>query len=443
MTVKSSSAAILHKIAMPRRPELDALRGLFLVWMTLTHLPTRMSDVVNTPFGFVSSADGFVFLSAMLVSTIYLRQSNGDHDVLRNKLWKRALRVYIYHVILLAVAFTVIATIAVTHHRVALTNLLNFYIAHPFVAVIGSLLLIYCPPLLDILPMYVLFLLMSPFVLYAAMKRGWTTVVSGSLLVWLAAQFGLRVVAHNFVVRVTHLPIPLQETGAFDLFSWQWIWISGMWIGARSAEGKNPLSYITGKWTVLCGALCIFFIAVRHAWLGPNLTPEHFGYALDKWRIGPLRLVNLVACAGVIYWLRKYVKKLVSHEPFLTLGAASMEVFCTHLLFVFVGLALLYNEVPMLHGIYAILLLTATFSGLLFVATRQVRKKQDERRARKAAEAAESGTNHANTPEPSSMERTHLEMDNATTLDRTEGELDIAPDGTAAIVQGSSFKRVS
>ncbi len=442
MTVKSSSAAILKKVAMPRRPELDALRGLFLVWMTLTHLPTRMSDVVNTPFGFVSSADGFVFLSAMLVSTIYLRQSGGDHDILRQKLWKRALRVYIYHLVLLAVAFTVIATIAVTKHRVALTNLLDFYIAHPFVAIIGSLLLIYCPPLLDILPMYVLFLLMSPFVLYAAMKRGWTVVVSGSLLVWLAAQFGLRVFAHNIVVRVTHLPIPLQETGAFDLFSWQWIWISGMWIGARSAEGKNPLSYITGKWTVLCAALCIFFIGVRHVWFGPNLTPEHFGYALDKWRIGPLRLVNLVACAGVIYWLRKYVKKLVSHEPFLTLGAASMEVFCTHLLFVFVGLALLYNEVPQLHGIYAMLLLTATFSGLLFVASRQVRKKQEERRARKAAEAANMQTASEAAGQPQPTQSTALQLEATTPMDAT-GDLAIAPDGTAAIVPTHSLKCVS
>jgi hypothetical protein len=386
MNVRTSSSAILHKIAMPRRPELDALRGLFLVWMTLTHLPTRMSDVVNTPFGFVSSADGFVFLSAMLVSQIYLRQAAGDHEVLRQKLWRRAARVYVYHVMLLVVAFTVIAAIAVTKHRVALTNLLDFYIAHPVVAIVGSLLLIYCPPLLDILPMYVIFLLMSPFVLYTAMKRGWTVVVCGSWLVWLAAQFGLRVFVHNIVVKVTHLPIPLQETGAFDLFSWQWIWISGMWIGARSAEGHNPLSRIRGGWVVLCGTLCLFFIGVRHAWLGPYLTTEHFGYTLDKWRIGPLRMVNLVACAGVVYWVRGPLTKLVSREPFMTLGAASMEVFCTHLLFVFVGLALLYNEVPQLHGIYAMILLTATFAGLIFVASRQVQKKQAERRARKALE---------------------------------------------------------
>jgi len=339
-----------------------------------------MSDVVNTPFGFVTSADGFVFLSAMLVSQIYLHQSGGDPDVLRTKLWKRALKVYLYHVFMLGVVFTVVAAVAVTSHRVALYNLLNFYLAHPVVAVIGSVFLIYCPPLLDILPMYVIFLVLSPSVLFVAMRRGWHVVVSGSLLIWLLAQFGLRVVVHNLLVRVTHLPIPLQETGAFDLFSWQWIWVAGMWVGARSAEGQNPLRRIQGGWVVACAVICVFCIGVRHSWLGPHLTTAAMGMSVDKWRIGPLRLINLMACAGVVYWLRKYVKMLVSHEPFLTLGAASMEVFCTHLLFVFVGLALLYGEVPQLHGIWAIALLAVTFAGLLFVATRRVRQSTAGRR---------------------------------------------------------------
>jgi hypothetical protein len=387
MSVKSSSTEILHTIAMPRRPELDALRGLFLIWMTLTHLPTRMSDVVNTPFGFVTSADGFVFLSAVLVSQIYIRRSAGDPERLRIGLWKRATRLYLYHVFMLAVAFTVIAAIAVRHHHVALTNLLDFYLAHPAVAIVGSLLLIYCPPLLDILPMYVIFLLLTPFGLYFALRRGWKIIVLSSFTIWVLAQFGLRVLIHDIVVRITHLPIPLQETGAFDLFSWQWIWIAGLWIGARADEGRNPLAQIRGKWVVVCAVLCVFFIAVRHQWLGPQMTPQAFGYSLDKWRIGPLRMVNLIACAGVIYWARKPVKLLVSREPFLTLGAASMEVFCTHLLFVFVGLTMLYNEVPQLHGIYSILLLTVTFAGLLFVAARQVRRKQKDRSRKRSTEA--------------------------------------------------------
>lgn len=49
---------------MTRRWELDALRGLMLVLMTLTHLPTRLSSPLGQPFGFVSAAEGFVLLSA-------------------------------------------------------------------------------------------------------------------------------------------------------------------------------------------------------------------------------------------------------------------------------------------------------------------------------------------------------------------------------------------
>src|SRR5260370_10643191 len=155
-----------------RRPEIDALRGVFLVWMTLTHLPTHLSDLVNEPFGFVSSAEGFVFLSALLVARLYIRQAAGAGAALRTKLWKRALRIYAYHLILLACAFTMAATFAVMAHRLALINLLNFYLAHPFPAIVGSLLLIYCPPLLDILPMYVIFLLITPFLLAIAVNRG-------------------------------------------------------------------------------------------------------------------------------------------------------------------------------------------------------------------------------------------------------------------------------
>ena len=60
-----------------RSPEIEAPRGVFLVWMTLTHLPTHLSDLVNEPFGFVSSAEGFVFLSALLVARLYIRQRPG------------------------------------------------------------------------------------------------------------------------------------------------------------------------------------------------------------------------------------------------------------------------------------------------------------------------------------------------------------------------------
>jgi hypothetical protein len=77
--------------------------------------------------------------------------------VLRTEPWKRALCIYSYHLILLTFAFTIVAAFRRDSAQAWLINLLNFYLAHPFPAIVDSLLLIYCPPLLDILPMYVLF----------------------------------------------------------------------------------------------------------------------------------------------------------------------------------------------------------------------------------------------------------------------------------------------
>jgi hypothetical protein len=387
MDVKSASRKVLKLGKIQRRPELDALRGLFLVWMTLTHLPTRLSELVNQPFGFVSSAEGFVFLSAMLVATLYIHKAQEDSEGVRSKLWMRALRIYGYHLIMLTMVFTVVAAFAAHTHRAAIYNLLNFYLAHPATAIIGSLLLIYCPPLLDILPMYVTFLLLTPYVLSVAVRRGWTRILMVSGVIWLLAQFGLRTWMHSLVVNATGLRIPLQETGAFNLFAWQAIWVLALWLGAKSTQGENPLGKLPGWVFVLSGAVCLFFLGVRHDWLGPHLTQEALGLSLDKWQIGPLRVLNLFAFSCLIYWSRKYLTRMVLVEPFVTLGKASLEVFCAHVFFVFVGLALLYGEVTELHGRYALILLIITFTALMLVAIREVRRKQ---KARVAAHAGAS-----------------------------------------------------
>jgi hypothetical protein len=362
-------------------PELDALRGLFLVWMTFTHMPTRFSDYVNQPFGFVSSAEGFVFLSALLVSQVYLCDAREDEAGLRMKLWRRTLKIYSYHLLMLAFAFTAAAAFAARTHRPALYNLLNFYLAHPAVAIIGSVLLIYCPPLLDILPMYVIFLFLTPMVLTAALRYGWRRVLALSGVFWLGAQFGLREVVHQAVVHVTHLQIPLQETGAFNLFAWQGVWVIGLWLGARSLEGEMPLARVPGWAVALSGAICTFFFEVRHGWLGLHLTQEKLGIQVDKWQIGPMRLINLAAMLVVCYWLRRYLVRLIAREPFLTLGKASLQVFCAHVIFVFAGLALLYGDIPQLHGFRAYGMLVLTFTGLFLIAAREVKLRKAERMA--------------------------------------------------------------
>jgi hypothetical protein len=146
-------------------------------------------------------------------------------------------------------------------------------------------------------------------------------------------------------------------------------------------EGEMPLARVPGYAVALCGAVCMFFFEVRHRWLGPHLTQETLGIKVDKWQIGPMRLINLAACLVVCYWLRRYLVRLIAREPFLTLGKASLQVFCAHVFFVFAALALLYGDIPELHGFRAYGMLALTFTGLFLVAAREVKLRRAERMA--------------------------------------------------------------
>jgi hypothetical protein len=357
--LEQTSTPVPRWAPLKRRPELDALRGFFLVWMTLNHLPTRLSEYFNQPIGFVSSAEGFVFLSGLLLAMLSIRRAAEDPRQMRDRIWKRSFRIYGYHLFMLLFAFTIAALVASHAHRTALYNLL-----------------IYCPPLLDILPIYIVFMLATPPLLIFAARRGWAWGLTASGGIWLLAQFGLKTWVHDLVVRTTHLHIPLQETGAFNLFAWQLVWVLGMWIGASIAERDLPFHRLPRSIYFLSAAICLFFMGVRHSWFGPHLSPQFFGLQLDKWQIGPLRLLNLAAFAIFLYGSRSVVKRLVTVEPFLTLGKASLEVFCAHLFFVFVGLALLAGEAGQLHGIRAALLILLTFSGMFLVALRAISRQQ-------------------------------------------------------------------
>src|ERR1700686_5570492 len=70
------NSAQLEVRGSQRLPELDALRGLMLTLMTLAHLPTQAQVITNQQLGFVSEAEGFIFLSAFLTGRIFARIAN-------------------------------------------------------------------------------------------------------------------------------------------------------------------------------------------------------------------------------------------------------------------------------------------------------------------------------------------------------------------------------
>jgi hypothetical protein len=351
-----------------RQPELDALRGLLLVLMTLTHLPTHASDYTSQPLGFVSAAEGFIFISALLTGRIFGRVANesGIREVLK-RLWARSLRLYVYHLFLLAVAFTIIAGLAIHTKRPALQGLLDFYLAHHLLAICTSVLLIYRPPLLDILPMYIIFLLETPAALYLGRRWSWKLVLIPSAAIWLMAQFGLRAALHAHTTRITGLQVPLNAMGAFDLLAWQFLWAVGIWIGA---DGASVFSrWVSSKATIYSAlVVALVFFVFRHSSLSALLNAPPWPRLLDKWSLGALRLLDFSALAFLFTAGRSFLARYLTLPPLVAFGQASLEVFCAQLLFCFAALSLV-DDGKTLAPVNQVILIVSVFIGLYLVAS--------------------------------------------------------------------------
>ncbi|MBW4052805.1 MAG: succinyl transferase OpgC, partial [Proteobacteria bacterium] len=252
---------------MKRRNELDALRGIFLLVMAGTHLPTALNSAANQPLGYVSAAEGFVFLSAFLVGSIYAPLlSQRGFAYVRERLWKRARKLYGYHLLLLLFVFTVVVGVTEWSGSHALRDYLLVFFHHPAVAVAASPLFMYQPPLLDILPMYIVFLLLSPALLRVANHRGWLPILGGSGLLWLFAQWGGGHLLYQGVSALG-MPLPLDAYGAFNWFSWQLVWVAGLWLGSVQNRPDGVVQAIRAHARpVMAAALAVslVFLLWRH-----------------------------------------------------------------------------------------------------------------------------------------------------------------------------------
>jgi hypothetical protein len=326
-----------------RRWEIDLLRGLMLVLMTVTHLPTRLTEPLGQPFGYVSAAEGFVLLSGYMAGLVYgrLAVERGIQQT-RKAFWRRALMVYGCHAAMLVFLFTIIAVIGLRVDEPAVKNLMSYYLQQPVQALIGGLLLIYQPPLLDILPMYVLFMLASPLSFVLGVRFGWRWVLAGSVALWLLAQFGLAEWLYSFATTFARLPVPYQETGAFNSFAWQLLWVVGLWLGASRHMEHPPSMRFAPAVVALAVVLVVVGFTWRHAFgQAPFGADIRLNLWFDKWQLGPLRLLNLAALMVVTL---RFGPALAHALPRLhaleQMGSASLAVFCAHLVVVLLVLSL-------------------------------------------------------------------------------------------------------
>ncbi len=327
-TGKGTGGSLVPGAKKPRDMRLDALRGYFLILMAAVHVPTPVSHALQEPLGFNGAAEGFIFLSACLAGLVYGKTYlQSGWEAMSSRIWKRTRWIYFVH---LAVLFpTVILAWALASRVVPLANHFHDFLLHPWHSLLLMPLLLHQPPLFDNLPLYVIFLGLTPFMLGVARRYGWGIVLSFSAAGWIAVQIGLE-------TRFLGDSLQSFSLGSFNLLAWQFLWVCGVVIGEtslRHALVKDPFRIALA---VPASAIVLLGLLTRHGlwpqiWWGPDV----YGW-MNKWTLGPLRLLNFVGWGALLLAWNPQLPPRIMAVPAL-LGRHSLAVFAFHLPLVIVA----------------------------------------------------------------------------------------------------------
>lgn len=295
----------------------DTVRGVLLLVMAINHVGSDLSRVLDQPFGFVSAAEGFVFLAGILAGRTD-HGLGGDFPTLARRARRRAWRAYLWHAVALVVVWLWVRLwLAGGEERPwALPYL--FHEGGGWWGLFGGLALLYQPGLLDILPMYVGFPLLVPLVLrFHAAGRGLTIwLVSGAIWgldQWLSPP-------HPIVWKAIN-------TGAFHFLAWQWLFVTGVLLGAEPKWERAAISRPRAWMVVAALAGGLFLWTVRRPEF-PNWWDDSLLEAMTrKTPLAALRLMDFGLVAYLLAIIGSRHPRWLEAEPLALLGRHSLPVF--------------------------------------------------------------------------------------------------------------------
>lgn len=346
---------------MRRIALIDGLRGYFLVFMLLSHLifagGYALVRINHAQLSFVQDAQGFVFLSGLLVGLIYGRRMARDGFASAARpMWRRAFEIYL--TMLACIAAVIALGPLLPGSAVAWDPWLGL-LADPTPATLtASGLMLYQAAFFDILPQYVLYLAAAPPLVWLCLRGQWLAVVAGSALLWLAVQFGLNLPVIDAVNGLLGTWQPgLALRTVFNPFAWQVLFFTalpiGVLLGARQLDVDRIFDPRRRAPVLVAAAVCLFFLGWRLGFtfdLVPDALTERFRKFEDREEFSFVFLVNFAALGYLLTWVlvagpavaarpvravSRFLRWLFD-LPFLRLlGRHSLQVYAWHAIIVY------------------------------------------------------------------------------------------------------------
>ncbi len=320
-----------------RELRLDLFRGLALWLIFIDHLPPNLFTWLTIRnYGFSDATEIFIFISGYTAAFVYGRAMTERGFVVAGaRILKRVWQIYVAHVFLFTIFLAEISYVATRFENPLYTEEMGIldFLKQPDVTIVQALLLKFRPVNMDVLPLYIVLMLVLPPIIWL-MQRKPDLTLALSVAVYAAAwQFGLN------------LPAYPNGVWFFNPFAWQLLFVFGAWCALGGARRMAP--FLSSP--ILLG-LCIAYLLaaffVTLTWHMPGLghfvpsVIEQWMYPINKTDLDVLRFAHFLAVAAVtVYVLPKDWPGLRSPwlRPAILCGQHSLEIFCLGVFLAFAG----------------------------------------------------------------------------------------------------------
>lgn len=377
-----------------RDSRVDLLRGLAIVFVVVNHLgmTSLFQLLTQEAVGFVSGAELFVLFSGLVVGMVYGPRVKDDFGTVVDLTSRRAGKLYVTALIVLVGVF--LASLLPVFRTDALTTFVDqgtggaghdgagrtydlyagmeslFQFPVPPQVLPAILLLQFGPWQFNVMGLYVVLLLASPFIL-AALNRG--------MAVWVLAGT-LAVYAVGATTRFRLLPSQFEDS--FPLLVWQVLFVLGLVAGFHR---RSIVAWLSARTWVVAACTALAFLLAFLSWGNPYLAngfdvrlalvPDTvyrtvYDALFARTYLAPGRLLNVLVLVVAAYaFLTAYWRPVQRALGWflIPLGRATLYVFIMHVVLIAV-----VANIPALQQ-ENVLLNTAAYAavlGLLWVMVR-------------------------------------------------------------------------
>jgi len=332
---------------------LDFFRGLSLLFIFIDHIPNNvLSYLTLRSIAFSDAAEVFVFISGYVAATVYGKALQRQGCIAAtSRIYHRVWQLYVAHILTFVVlaAGVCYATLRLQNQSYAEDFGIDNFIDEPQVAIVKLLLLQYQPQFLDILPIYMIFLGVFPFLLLLLRRCLPLPLLLSGVLYVLTLRFGWQPQSY-----------PDNEAWYFNPLAWQFLFVIGATAGYASYS-RQPLPLNRAWLPKLAIAVAIAVAIINVSWMihgaydaFPALLRQELSPLVeDKANLAPLRLISFLALAIATahaiaresHFLRRPIAQLV-----IRCGQHSLQIFCLGILLSVLGqivLTSIRTDIPM------------------------------------------------------------------------------------------------